>query len=222
MSFIDKIFGSSSADDSAKQLMAQIEQQMYGSPVGTQMADINGNIYVNTGNGIAQVSIGGVATTATVPDFTTADAEELKRLEADRQSQIKLNKIERFKKLPSALRQQVVDEIIYNRAFTEISNLDVPKEQRQNELEQKSSYSRAFNPWGTFGGGVFGGAGIGHPMIGSPGLGGIGSLQHTLEQMGMATPPYPYRRFPIPHGLSEEDILQAHNGACAEEALLAT
>lgn len=214
MSFIDKIFGSSSADDSAKQLMSQIEQRMYGTPIGTQVQDVNGNIYVNTGNGIAQVGIGSITNTTTtapvVQPYTAEDAKELERLEADRQMEIKRTRLEKFKKVPAAIRQQIVDEIVWHRNVNDISNTDVTKSERQQELERKQMMNNPFaggNPWNPFGAG-----GLSSQWLRTDHTHG---LLDTLQQ-------YPafIRRFAMPAGLTEEDILQAHNDACAEEALL--
>jgi hypothetical protein len=69
--------------------------------------------------------------------MSNEEIEELSKLEEERKSEIKLKKIEIFRKLPANLRQKIVDEIMLERTQLEMENVEVPYSSRHQELINK-------------------------------------------------------------------------------------
>lgn len=230
MSIIDKLFGTANpVQDQLQQQVDQLSQSLQannaqnifggyavggglqqGTPLhagaNPPMHHTAGTIWfdVNTGDlKTYDTTTGSWVSVANVnQQFTPEEAKELADLEADRARESKRLKIEAFKKLPAPLRQQIVDEITWLQEHNKISITEAPKSQRQQELEQKQASQ--YNPWN------------------SPNQWSIGRLQNPFITSTGMEQAMTWRRFTLPNGLTDDDILKAHNDACAEETLLSS
>lgn len=132
------------------------------------------------------------------PPLTTQEAEELDRLEKDRVAQSKLLKLEEFKKLPADFRQTVINKLLWKRFVKEANQKEAQMTDREIELMNKRNAASI--------GSFIGGAGIsissGHQWYTGPN--GALSVEEAVT---------------LPAGLNEADLIDAHNEACAEEAL---
>ena len=118
---------------------------------------------------------------------------ELESLRTEHAQKIKAAKIERFKKVPGRIRQQVIDRAIWAEERTAINNVGaIDKDPRLVQLENKKRLSQGFSSGSSYGGNI------------------------PIDLSGVD-----FDTFAIwPEGLSLEDMKMAHLDATAEEELL--
>lgn len=154
-----------------------------------------GTLYPNGING--NITIGGTSFSYGTP-LTKEEQEELDRMMKDHQEEIKLMRIDNFKKLAAELRQTIVDIIFWRKTAEEMKVLNKPMPARLIELTNKKNGSGTLSFHGGYSSGCIS---CGHAHHNNTLLMNL-PLNALLEC-----------------GLSEEDIIRAHKEACAEEAL---
>jgi len=136
---------------------------------------------------------------------TPEETVELEALEQQRQNDMKQKQVNAFKRVPAAIRQRLVDDILWARELETIEVVDQSKSPRQLELESKKS--------------VYG-------SLGGSSAGTIGQWISTVGLGSTITSTFPYpmpsqvARPVLPSRMTEEDVLQAHNEATMEEECL--
>ncbi len=143
-------------------------------------------------------------TTFTFPSpATKEELTELDALEQLRQQDMTQQQVRAFKRVPAAIRQRLVDDILWTRELADLEVVDQGKSARQLELESKKSLGTLYGTTGQ----TLGRAGWIH--------GGISSTIIT------SFPGYPMAARPLlPSRMTEEDVIQAHNEATMEEECL--
>ena len=68
---------------------------------------------------------------------------ELETLQSEHTAETKKNKLDIFKKLPTDLRQNIINHYLWMEVIAEMNNTKVPKSPRLLELEDKHSFNRA-------------------------------------------------------------------------------
>jgi hypothetical protein len=134
-------------------------------------------------------------------ELTPEEKERLKNLEEDRKRETKKAKLDIFKKLPSSVRQQVVDHLIWSDAVNKITSTEVPKSKEQQELEIRDELHNNVH------------------------IGFSRSAGSTMDYDVIKEQIYGGRflRGPIlPKDITPEELIRAHAEATAEEALLGT
>lgn len=137
------------------------------------------------------------------PPLTSEELTELENLRQDRTAESKRLKIEEFKKLPADFRQTVINKLLWKKFVKEANQKEVGMSQREMELIAKQSQSNN----GMFIGGVGSNITLGSTYPGQWYSGSNGAL--TVEEA-----------VTLPAGLTEADLVDAHNEACAEDALV--
>lgn len=211
-----KIFGNNSNQDALSN-----SNQLTGSGVGPATITVTTNGLNSTnvcyGNpctcgahgagllaqGFPYYMPGNLATTMTgLPAaLTPEERTELERLESDRITAERALKIKIFKSTPAAIRQRVVDNIIWKQTVAAANVLVIEKSDRQKDLEFRD------NPIKTYLGGGYG------SQLGTP--------YNKFKWPGLATPEG-WEYSSTIEGLSDDDLIAAHTEACAEEALVGT
>jgi hypothetical protein len=135
---------------------------------------------------------------------TKEELTELDALEQQRQRDMTQQQVDAFKKVPAAIRQRIVDDILWTRELNNIEKVDQTKSARQLELESKKSASHPYSISGTAGSGFTWSQGA---IIGST---------ITTSSPFFA----PVSRPVLPSRMTDEDIIQAHNEATMEEECL--
>lgn len=169
-----------------------------------------GSLYYDTATGDSYIIIPGSAG-VTQLGLSVEEQEKLKSLEEDRKRATKQAKINYFKKLPQSMRQQVVDNIMWDSAVRAIDSEEAPKSQEQIDLESKN-HRGGYSP--SMGGLSYGGSLGGWGNIGVSSL----SSQLEVEMYGGGR----YRGILMPRDLTAEELVRAHAEATAEEVLLGT
>jgi hypothetical protein len=90
--------------------------------------------------GGASISLGGSLFPSYAP-LTPEETKELAALETQRSQETKQLKLEAFKELPCALRQHVIDSLLWYNKCKEISTMTAIKSIRQEELELKKPHN---------------------------------------------------------------------------------
>jgi hypothetical protein len=126
------------------------------------------------------------------PPLSKEETKELNDLAQERAAASKLLKIAVFKKVPPVLRQQVVNQIYWCRAIKEMSAAEADKSEREKELEIRHMMSKGSNP-------IYWSHGYGAGSV----VSGGGSIQYLQ----------------LPEGLTEDELMSAHNEATLEESI---
>ncbi len=123
--------------------------------------------------------------------ISAQEKQELEQLRQQNKLETKTLRLVIFKKLPSDLRQYVINSFIWKESVSEMSNTQAEKSERQKELENKESLSNMF------------GQGV-HISSGS---------SFSLDPSWIAG-------VALPEGITIEDLKKAHIEACLEEEVL--
>lgn len=130
-----------------------------------------------------------------ISGLTSEEKVEFDKLTEEYKQEIKTAKITAFKKLPTELRQFVINFFTWQEAVDTISNVSPSKSDRLKELDAKNEYGRLF------------GQGLGQY------IGGWTSHTHTASgiiSVGLR----------LPEDLTAEELKQAHIEASMEEEML--
>lgn len=153
------------------------------------------------GSSAGQVTLGGGLTTQQLTSIlqafqalTPEEKAELEQLKKDHQQSVKLAKLSEFKKLPSDLRQFIVNIIYWKEAKDKIEQTSVDKPDRLKELEQKESNSNMSQYMG--------------------GISGVSAVFHSNMGFDLLS------LLPIPAGVTAEQLKEAHVEATLEETML--
>ena len=140
------------------------------------------------------VAISGCTTTNGVANITFGldddEKAELAKLQDQREHDKKSYRLNQFKNLPATMRQQVINDILWTRTTNEMEHPEVPKSTRQQELEAKELPSSK----------AF------HAMVGYHDLYADVTMKSKYDV--------------LLKWFTEKEIIDAHNDASAEEALL--
>jgi hypothetical protein len=132
--------------------------------------------------------------------LTPEEKERLKNLEEDRKRETKKAKLDIFKKLPSSLRQQVVDHFIWSDAVNKINSTEIPKSKEQQELESRDKLRNAYRG----------------PFWDDGSMMDYNVIKEQIYGGGFL------RGLILPKDITPEELIRAHAEATAEEALLGT
>lgn len=119
--------------------------------------------------------------------ISAQEKQELEQLRQQNKLETKTLRLVIFKKLPSDLRQYVINSFMWKESVGEMNNTVADKSERQKELENKESFSM-------FGQGV-----------------------HTSSGSSFFISPEWITGVTLPEGITIEDLKQAHLQACLEE-----
>lgn len=131
--------------------------------------------------------------------LTQAEQAELTQLTADFEIAKKTAKLDEFKKLPTELRQYVINSTLWAEAVQNIDTTNPEESERLKELKIKQTNG------GLLTAGAWGGAG------GSSGGFRISTAAHRTRLKKSTV---------LPEGLSAEDLKAAHSEQCLEEEML--
>lgn len=123
--------------------------------------------------------------------FTAEEKKEYDELKAQYEADVKAAKLNVFKKLPSELRQHVINSFMWKDTVAEINKTVADKGARLAELENKESLSRGY---------------------GGATLGNYSSSFNSEFKLDLQPA--------LPEGITIEELKQAHTEACIEEELL--
>jgi hypothetical protein len=179
--------------------------QAYNYPVHNPNATVC-NCGSCSGSSLGKLLLGGITSTFTGtipsgPPLTSEEAEELNRLAIDRATESKRLKVEEFKKLPADFRQTVINKLLWKKFVKEANEKEVQMTDREAELINKQNQANM---------------GIGSYIGGSNLRISSGSTQWYTGPNGALSIE---EAVSLPAGLTEADLIDAHNEACAEEAL---
>ena len=126
------------------------------------------------------------------PTISPEETKELEELDRQYKEDVKNVKLQAFRELPSALRQHVINQLVWYKMAQEISHKTATKSQRHIDLEGKK---------------------LPFQMAGLSTY--IGSVQSTMwgNIPNTSVPPV------MIEGLSADDLIQAHNDATLEESI---
>lgn len=137
--------------------------------------------------------------------LTKEEEVELADLIKQHEADIKAAKMNAFKKLPSGLRQFVLDILSWKEANENINSVTVSKPSRLEELESKDLKSQLFGHRGA------------RPFWSNPGYLPVNISDGTSYQ----SPQFDLAALlPVPEGLIFDDLKQAHLEATLEEEML--
>lgn len=187
--------GDTSIQDTLDELNKQLQYPYPGAPLipGTVQVPHIPNQHLTIQQHqqmLQQMSISGL---------TSEEKVEFDKLTEEYKQEIKTAKITAFKKLPTELRQFVINFFTWQEAVDTISNVSPSKSDRLKELDAKNEYGRLF------------GQGFGQGL--GQYIGGWPSYTHTASgiiSVGLR----------LPEGLTIEDVKQAHIEASMEEEML--
>lgn len=182
--------------------------QIYGNSAGNTPIN-HGNCLTNCGSAACAAPLGGLSVgggligqqyvmptyTITPPNPLSAEEQkELAALEEARKAETKALRIKEFKKLPAALRQHVVNHIMWMKTITVANTIEAPVSARETELKNRNSNYNFTS--------ILQGFMQYHTYAGTP----MDNTWYSVKGMIQ--------------GVSEEEIIDAHNEATIEEQLL--
>lgn len=126
-------------------------------------------------------------------ELTPEERKEYDELREQWNIEVKIAKLAKFKKLPTDLRQFVVNTIYWVEAMRKINNVTVPISERLNELSNRSSFVR---------------------LNSSSSLNAIPIYTSNYSAMSESL------NIPLPDGISFEDLKNAHIEQTMEEEML--
>jgi len=123
--------------------------------------------------------------------LTAEEKQELENLKSQYANDLKVTKLNIFKKQSSQLRQYVINSFLWQETVNLMNSAKPSQSVRINELENKTSTPFPF-------------------------LSGSGNTLFTQDSTGFI----PYSHLPMPNGISIEELQQAHVEATIEEEML--
>lgn len=126
----------------------------------------------------------------TITALTKEEQEELNNLKVEHSQEIKRARLVGFMKLPTEVRQLVINMYTWEEYVCNSNSINVGKSERLKELEMREEQLRWLSHGGVY-------------------------LQHQATSYQFA-----YHRFPLPEGLTLEDLKAAHIEASLEEEVL--
>lgn len=201
---LEQIYGGNSTTAGSTQAVGAAGQA--GSTLGTTAGGLQQQL-----GAAGQAMFGGVLTQQQISQMlqnyaiglSPEEQKELEQLQTEYAAEIKACKLAIFKKLPTELRQFVVNALSWRECTQEINGVIIDKSERLKELENKNSYKH-----------MFGGPSVG-PSYGMPinnnwyGAPVDASMADSLS-----------RFISIPDGITAEELKQAHVEATLEEEIL--
>lgn len=185
----------SKKQDSLQDALYDLNKQL-GSPQqgsGTLLPAAHGTFQVPHNHYITQPQLQQWLQQLSVGGLTPEEKVEFDKLTEEYKANLKQSKLTAFKKLPTELRQFVVNFFTWQESINLINAIMVDKSERLKELEQKNDYGRLFlQQVGLYVGSTYTTTG----------------LSQILFQIG------------IPEDLTAEELKQAHIEASMEEEML--